>query len=76
MSAEALAKADRLSLRCADDNGKSRALFRCLLVLDDFRDLTTAITRCRRLLDLDADPEAMALKVADLYLSNTTPPAK
>ena len=24
----------------------------------------------------DADPEAMALKVADLYLSNTTPPAK
>ena len=32
---------------------------RCLLVLDDFRDLTTAIARCRRLLDLDADPEAM-----------------
>ncbi|MBV9353697.1 MAG: DNA-3-methyladenine glycosylase 2 family protein [Mycobacterium sp.] len=32
---------------------------RCLLVLDDFRDLTTAITRCRRLLDLDADPQAV-----------------
>jgi AraC family transcriptional regulator of adaptative response / DNA-3-methyladenine glycosylase II len=32
---------------------------RCQLVLDDFRDLTTAITRCRRLLDLDADPEAV-----------------
>ena len=32
---------------------------RCLLVLDDFRDLTTAISRCRRLLDLDADPEAV-----------------
>jgi AraC family transcriptional regulator, regulatory protein of adaptative response / DNA-3-methyladenine glycosylase II len=31
----------------------------CQLVLDDFRDLTTAITRCRRLLDLDADPEAV-----------------
>lgn len=31
---------------------------RCQLVLDDFRDLTTAIARCRRLLDLDADPEA------------------
>jgi AraC family transcriptional regulator of adaptative response / DNA-3-methyladenine glycosylase II len=31
----------------------------CLLVLDDFRDLTTAIARCRRLLDLDADPEAV-----------------
>lgn len=32
---------------------------RCLLTLDDFRDLTAAITRCRRLLDLDADPEAV-----------------
>ncbi len=32
---------------------------RCLLILDDFRDLTTAIARCRRLLDLDADPEAV-----------------
>ncbi|HTM85254.1 MAG TPA: DNA-3-methyladenine glycosylase 2 family protein, partial [Mycobacterium sp.] len=31
----------------------------CRLVLDDFRDLTTAITRCRRLLDLDADPAAV-----------------
>lgn len=32
---------------------------RCQLVLEDFRDLTTAIARCRRLLDLDADPEAV-----------------
>src|ERR1700742_1432899 len=32
---------------------------RCLLTLEDFRDLTTAIARCRRLLDLDADPEAV-----------------
>ena len=32
---------------------------RCLLILDDFRDLTTAISRCRRLLDLDADPAAV-----------------
>ncbi|HEY0224933.1 MAG TPA: DNA-3-methyladenine glycosylase 2 family protein [Mycobacterium sp.] len=32
---------------------------RCPLALDDFRDLTTAIARCRRLLDLDADPEAV-----------------
>ena len=32
---------------------------RCVLVLDDFRDLTTAISRCRRLLDLDADPDAV-----------------
>ena len=32
---------------------------RCVLRLDDFRDLATAIARCRRLLDLDADPEAV-----------------
>ncbi|MCW2650549.1 MAG: DNA-3-methyladenine glycosylase [Mycobacterium sp.] len=31
----------------------------CQLQLDDFRDLSTAIARCRRLLDLDADPEAV-----------------
>jgi AraC family transcriptional regulator, regulatory protein of adaptative response / DNA-3-methyladenine glycosylase II len=32
---------------------------RCRLTLADFRDLTSAIARCRRLLDLDADPEAV-----------------
>ncbi|VAZ98929.1 putative bifunctional transcriptional activator/DNA repair enzyme AlkA [Mycobacterium pseudokansasii] len=32
---------------------------RCLLALDDFRDLAAATARCRRLLDLDADPEAV-----------------
>jgi AraC family transcriptional regulator of adaptative response / DNA-3-methyladenine glycosylase II len=32
---------------------------RCHLVIDDFRDLPAAIARCRRLLDLDADPEAI-----------------
>jgi AraC family transcriptional regulator of adaptative response / DNA-3-methyladenine glycosylase II len=32
---------------------------RCDLVLEDFRDLSSAIARCRRLLDLDADPEAV-----------------
>jgi AraC family transcriptional regulator, regulatory protein of adaptative response / DNA-3-methyladenine glycosylase II len=31
----------------------------CVLALDDLRDLSTAIARCRRLLDLDADPEAV-----------------
>ncbi len=31
----------------------------CVLQLNDFRDLSTAIARCRRLLDLDADPEAV-----------------
>src|SRR4029077_9094871 len=42
-----------VSLTPAPDHG------RCVLVLDDFRDLTTAIARCRRLLDLDADPDAV-----------------
>lgn len=32
---------------------------RCHLVVDDFRDVSAAIARCRRLLDLDADPEAV-----------------
>jgi AraC family transcriptional regulator, regulatory protein of adaptative response / DNA-3-methyladenine glycosylase II len=31
----------------------------CQLDLDDLRDVPTAISRCRRLLDLDADPEAI-----------------
>ncbi|MGI5446283.1 AlkA N-terminal domain-containing protein [Streptomyces sp. CA-243310] len=31
----------------------------CQLALTDLRDLTLAISRCRRLLDLDADPEAI-----------------
>ena len=32
---------------------------RCHLTLSDLRDLSTAISRCRRLLDLDADPVAV-----------------
>jgi len=32
---------------------------RCFLMLENVRDLATAIARCRRLLDLDADPEAV-----------------
>ena len=31
----------------------------CQLALTDLRDLTTAVSRCRRLLDLDADPVAV-----------------
>jgi AraC family transcriptional regulator, regulatory protein of adaptative response / DNA-3-methyladenine glycosylase II len=31
----------------------------CRLSVEDFRDLPAAIARCRRLLDLDADPEAV-----------------
>jgi AraC family transcriptional regulator of adaptative response / DNA-3-methyladenine glycosylase II len=37
----------------------------CQLLLDDVRDLTTAIARCRRLLDLDADPEAVDASLAE-----------
>lgn len=32
----------------------------CVLALADLRDLAAAIERCRRLLDLDADPQAVA----------------
>jgi AraC family transcriptional regulator, regulatory protein of adaptative response / DNA-3-methyladenine glycosylase II len=31
----------------------------CMLTLTDLRDLASAISRCRRLLDLDADPQAV-----------------
>jgi len=53
----------RRTLRLASGNGVVSLTPRpdhvhCELVLDDFRDLSTAIARCRRLLDLDADPEA------------------
>ena len=37
----------------------------CRLILDDLRDVPTAISRCRRLLDLDADPEAVTDVLAD-----------
>ena len=33
---------------------------RCVLRLDDLRDLATAVAGCRHLLDLDADPSAVA----------------
>jgi AraC family transcriptional regulator of adaptative response / DNA-3-methyladenine glycosylase II len=33
---------------------------RCRLLLEDLRDVTPAVQRCRRLLDLDADPGAVA----------------
>jgi AraC family transcriptional regulator of adaptative response / DNA-3-methyladenine glycosylase II len=36
----------------------------CHLVLHDLRDVPTAIARCRRLLDLDADPEAVDAALA------------
>jgi len=47
------------------DRARGRATERdpyveCELELTDLRDVTTAVQRCRRLLDLDADPEAIA----------------
>jgi AraC family transcriptional regulator of adaptative response / DNA-3-methyladenine glycosylase II len=43
---------------------------RCELRLDDWRDLQAAVQRCRRLLDLDADPVAVdALLGADPHLA-------
>ena len=37
----------------------------CELQLEDLRDLTAAVQRCRRLLDLDADPEAVSGYLGD-----------
>jgi AraC family transcriptional regulator of adaptative response / DNA-3-methyladenine glycosylase II len=36
---------------------------RCELRLDDLRDLTAAVARCRRLLDLDADPVSVGAQL-------------
>ncbi len=38
---------------------------RCVLRLGDLRDLTAAVARCRGLLDLDADPAAIAGHLSD-----------
>jgi AraC family transcriptional regulator, regulatory protein of adaptative response / DNA-3-methyladenine glycosylase II len=40
----------------APDEVDDPAYVECDLVLSDLRDLTTAVARCRQLLDLDADP--------------------
>jgi len=39
--------------------GPSPGYVSCTLRVDDWRDVTTAVQRCRRLLDLDADPDAV-----------------
>jgi AraC family transcriptional regulator of adaptative response / DNA-3-methyladenine glycosylase II len=54
----------RRTLRLANGNGIVALTPRpdhvaCQLLLDDLRDLPSAMARCRRLLDLDADPEAV-----------------
>ena len=55
----------RRTLRLPNGNGIVALIPRadhvaCRLTLEDLRDIPTAIARCRRLLDLDADPEAIA----------------
>jgi AraC family transcriptional regulator, regulatory protein of adaptative response / DNA-3-methyladenine glycosylase II len=40
-------------------SGPGPGYVECELALEDLRDLTAAVQRCRRLLDLDADPEAV-----------------
>src|SRR5215211_7237206 len=40
-----------------------QANVRCVLQLDDLRDLTAAVARCRRLLDLDADPVSISAQL-------------
>jgi AraC family transcriptional regulator of adaptative response / DNA-3-methyladenine glycosylase II len=40
--------------------GSPAGYIECELFLGDLRDLTTAVQRCRRLLDLDADPDAIS----------------
>jgi AraC family transcriptional regulator, regulatory protein of adaptative response / DNA-3-methyladenine glycosylase II len=45
--------------------GAAAAYVECDLELDDLRDVTAAVQRCRRLLDLDADPVAVSGYLAD-----------
>jgi AraC family transcriptional regulator of adaptative response / DNA-3-methyladenine glycosylase II len=44
--------------------GPSDGYVDCELQLEDLRDLTAAVQRCRRLLDLDADPSAVTAALA------------
>jgi AraC family transcriptional regulator of adaptative response / DNA-3-methyladenine glycosylase II len=48
-----------LSVGPAASSGGDPGYVECELQLEDLRDLTAAVQRCRRLLDLDADPEAV-----------------
>ncbi len=43
-----------------ESGGSGGAFVECELSLTDLRDLSTAVSRCRQLLDLDADPVAVA----------------
>ncbi len=44
---------------CLGPASGDRGYIECELQLEDLRDLTAAVQRCRRLLDLDADPAAI-----------------
>ncbi|HSZ70895.1 MAG TPA: AlkA N-terminal domain-containing protein [Solirubrobacteraceae bacterium] len=52
------------ALAVAPRKGREPRHVRCELRLADLRDLTAAVQRCRRLLDLDADPAAPAEHLA------------
>ena len=63
-------RAYRRTLRLPPDPGSSvsvrAATMLCTLALQDLRDLSAAIGRCRRLLDLDADPEVVIEALAPM----------
>ncbi len=48
-----------------DDGVSGRGHVRCLLELDDLRDVAAAVERCRRLLDADCDPLTVEDALAD-----------
>jgi AraC family transcriptional regulator of adaptative response / DNA-3-methyladenine glycosylase II len=48
-----------VTLTASDDDVRGTAFVDAELRLSDLRDLTTAVARCRQLLDLDADPIAV-----------------
>jgi AraC family transcriptional regulator, regulatory protein of adaptative response / DNA-3-methyladenine glycosylase II len=53
------APVDRGMKKAGKMGGRDAAYVECDLELSDLRDVTAAVQRCRRLLDLDADPEAV-----------------
>jgi len=54
-----------LSVGPGEQGGREPAYIACELQLEDLRDLTAAVQRCRRLLDLDADPETVTGYLSD-----------
>jgi AraC family transcriptional regulator, regulatory protein of adaptative response / DNA-3-methyladenine glycosylase II len=55
----------------ASDGGRPAPYVECDLELSDLRDVAAAVARCRRLLDLDADPEAIAAQLSTDRLIGT-----